>query len=134
MLPTNPTAEEVVAFYSNDKFATLAAGCSIVEGSCGHAVCEMKLTDVHLNAMGNVMGGAIFTLADFALAVASNIGEGPSVSVSNNIEFMSAAKGEKLIAVAEMDKSGRRLGFYTVEVTDDTGRKVAKMTAVCARV
>ena len=134
MFSENPTVEELEAFFTGDKFATQAAGCRIVEGRRGHAVCEMELVrDVHYNAMGGVMGGAIFTLADFALAIACNIGEEPTVSVSNTIEFMNAAKGSKLIATCDADKSGRRLGFYTVDITDDTGRAVAKMCATCAR-
>ena len=134
MFDDNPSLSEVEAFFRDDKFATQAAGCRIVEGRRGHAVCEMDLVrDVHYNAMGGVMGGAIFTLADFALAIACNIGEEPTVSVSNTIEFMNAVKGTKLIATCDADKSGRRLGFYTVDISDDTGRKVARMCAICAR-
>ena len=79
------------------------------------------------------MGGAIFTLADFALAVACNMGENPTVAVSNTIEFFSVAKGGRLIATADADKSGRSMGFYTVDVADDLGTKVARMTATCFR-
>ena len=79
------------------------------------------------------MGGAIFTLADFALAIACNMGEQPTVAVSNAIEFINAPKGCKLIATCEVDKSGRSLGFYTVTVEDDLGVLVAKMTATCFR-
>lgn len=53
--------------------------------------------------------------------------------MSNTIEYFSATKGEKLIATCDVDKSGRRLGFYTIEITDDTGRRIAKMCATCAR-
>ena len=133
MLPENPTLQQIQAYFANDKFATQAAGCTIVEGSHGHAVCEMVLDDKHRNAQGGVMGGAIFTLADFCLAVACNIDEQPTVSVSNAIEFLSGVKGSKLIATCDADKSGRKLGFYTVDVADDTGRKVARMTATCFR-
>lgn len=133
MLPENPTLEQVADYFAGDRFATKAAGCRVMEASRGHSVCEMELADIHRNATGNVMGGAIFTLADFALAIASNVGEAPSVSVSNTIEYFSATKGTRLIATCEADKSGRRLGFYTVEITDDTGRRIAKMTATCAR-
>ena len=133
MLPENPTLQQIQAYFANYKFATQAAGCTIVEGSRGHAVCEMVLDDKHRNAQGGVMGGAIFTLADFCLAVACNIDEQPTVSVSNAIEFLSGAKGSKLIATCDADKSGRKLGFYTVDVADDTGRKVARMTATCFR-
>ena len=133
MLPENPALQQIQAYFANDKFATQAAGCTIVEGSRGHAVCEMVLDDKHRNAQGGVMGGAIFTLADFCLAVACNIDEQPTVSVSSTIEFLSGAKGSKLIATCDADKSGRKLGFYTIDVADDTGRKVARMTATCFR-
>ena len=132
-LPEHPTLAEINELFANDKFATQAAGCRVLEGSRGHAVCEMELTPIHYNAAGGVMGGAIFTLADFCLAIACNIGEAPTVSVSNTIEFLSGAKGTKLIATCNVDKSGRKLGFYTVDVADDTGRGVARMTATCYR-
>ncbi|WP_165045951.1 PaaI family thioesterase [Adlercreutzia sp. ZJ138] len=133
MLSEDMTVEQISEYFSGDKFATQAAGCRVVEGSRGHAICEMELAPVHYNAQGGVMGGAIFTLADFALAIACNIGEEPTVSVSNTIEFMSACKGTKLIAECSVDKSGRKLGFYTVDVRDDTGRAVARMSATCFR-
>ena len=104
-----------------------------IEAAKGHAVCEMPLDRIHYNAQGGVMGEAIFTLADFCLAIACNVNEQPTVSVSNTIEFLSAAKGDKLIAECNVDKSGRKLGFYTVDVSDNTGRKVARMTATCYR-
>ena len=125
--------EEIQAFFSHDLFATQACGCCIVEASHGHAVTELDIAPVHRNAMGAVMGGAIFTLADYALAVACNMGEEPTVSVSNTIEFMSGVRGEHLTATCNADKSGRNLGFYTVDVTDEVGTHVARMTATCFR-
>ena len=132
-LPENPSVEEIREVFANDRFATHAAGCRVVEGRRGHAVCEMELTGLHRNAAGGVMGGAIFTLADFALAIACNLGEEPTVSISNTIEFLVGAKGSKLIATCDVDRSGWRVGFYTVDVVDDTGRHVARMVATCAR-
>ena len=73
------------------------------------------------------------TLADFALAIASNTGENSSVSVSSTIEYLSASKGVRLIATCNADKSGRRLGFYTTDITDDTGRRIAKVAATVFR-
>ncbi len=133
MLPEHPTIDQVRAYFADDKFATQAAGCRIAEAARGRAVCTMELAPVHYNAAGGVMGGALFTLADFALAVACNVDEPPTVSVSNTIEFLSSAKGTRLTATATCDKSGRSLGFYTVDVTDDTGRHIARMTATCKR-
>lgn len=134
MLPENPTLEQIREFFKGDRFATDAAGCIILEGSEGHALVEMPLDrERHYNAAGGVMGGAIFTLADYALAIACNINQSPTVSISNTIEFFSATKGDKLIAECTTDKSGRRVGFYTVTVKDNTDRLVAKMVATCAR-
>lgn len=133
MLPDHPTRDEIEAVFANDRFATEAAGCRVVEGARGRAVCEMVLEDVHKNAMDNVMGGAIFTLADFALAICCNIGEEPTVSVDSSISFFRSTKGAKLTATAICDKPGRHLGFYTVLVEDDLGKAIAKMTATCYR-
>lgn len=127
-----PTLEELNDFFGRDRFAA-SIGCRIVEGSVGHGVAELDIQDHHRNALGNVMGGAIFTLADFALALASNIGENPSVSVSSAIDYLSASKGTRLIATCNADKSGRRLGFYTTDVTDDTGRRIARVTTTVFR-
>lgn len=132
-LGEDATLDEVREAFANDHFATDACGCRVVEASRGHAVCEFDIEERHRNGLGGVMGGAIFTVADFALAIACNVGENPTVSISNSIEFLSAAKGSKLVATCDADKSGRSLGFYTVDVSDDLGRHVARMTATCYR-
>ncbi len=129
MIDENCPIEEVRELFAGDRFATEACGCRVIEAERGHAVCEFDITDIHLNAMGNVMGGAIFTLADFALAIACNIGEEPTMGVSNSIQYFNVTRGSKLIATCSADKSGRSLAFYTVDITDDLGTPIAKMTA-----
>lgn len=81
MMDPNISLEEAREFFKNDHFATEACGCRVVEAGPGHAVCEFDIEEKHLNGFGGVMGGAIFTLADFAVAIASNIGEEPSACV-----------------------------------------------------
>lgn len=115
--------------YKNDRFAT-SAGCKIIEADNDKVICEMPICDDLLNAYGAVMGGAIFTLADFAFAVASNLSGVPSVAIESNIRFYATTKGTKLIAKCTTDKEGRNLGHYTVEVKDDLGKKIAGYTAV----
>jgi acyl-CoA thioesterase len=132
MIDENLPIDGVRAIFENDRFATMA-GCRIVEASKHHAVCEMPLSELHLNAQGGIMGGAIFTLADFALAVAVNVGQPDTVAVENAIRYLSAPKGSKLIATARVDKAGRSLAFVTVTVADDTGRDVAIMTSTSFR-
>jgi len=63
--------DEVRKMFQNDRFATENYAV-IDEIGNGYAKCSMQINDRHRNAMGTVMGGASFTLADFAFAVASN--------------------------------------------------------------
>ncbi len=121
--------KEIQELYKNDRFAT-NAGCRIVEANSDRVVCEMEISEALLNAHGAVMGGAIFTLADFAFAIASNLGGVPSVAIESNIRFYAATKGTKLIATCKTDRDGRNLGHYTVEITDDLGKKIAGHSAV----
>ena len=121
--------KELQESFKNDKFAT-NAGCTIIEADNEKVICEMPITDGILNALGGVMGGAIFTLADFAFAVASNLNGIPSVAIESNIRFYSSSKGTKLIATCTTDKDGRNFGHYTVKVTDDLGKTIAGYTAI----
>ncbi len=123
------TLEDIRRKYEADRFATEAAGVTIVSAEPGRAVCEMALRPVHRNALGNVQGGAIFTLADFAFAVASNAySEYVSVSLQHDITFLRASRGSVLRAEASSVRDGRHMNFYRVEVTDDCGALIAVMT------
>ena len=132
MVTENDSLETIREHFTHDRYATRAQ-CSIIEGRAGYAVCEMPITPDHLNANGTVMGGAMFTLADFAMAVAANLDEKPTVAINCNIRFFSPAKGTKLIATCKADKAGRRVGFYTVDIKDDLGTYVAQFNATAHR-
>ena len=75
------------------------------------------------------MGGAIFTLADFAFAVAANAcSDCVTVTQQVSVEFLAASRGSSLIAEARCMRQGRSSCFYTVEVRDELGTKVAYLT------
>lgn len=122
------TIEEVRDYFKNDRFAT-KNGAVIEAVSDGYARCVMELCDYHRNALGAVMGGAIFTLADFTFAVASNWNKEPHVSLTSQITYLSRAKGNKLIAEAKRIKEGRTTCYYLIEITDELGTQVAHVTA-----
>ena len=126
--------EEVQAIFVDDRFACGLCGCEVLEVAYGRVVCAFDITDEHLNLSDRVMGGAIFTLADFCLGIVANYNQPASVSTSCHIEFLAASSGKRLIATANCDKDGRTLGFYTVVVTDDQGTDIALMQAVCTRI
>ena len=118
------TIEEVRKIFEGDRFAT-QNGAIIEEIGDHRATCSLVLTDLHRNAMGAVMGGAYFMLADFAFAVAANWEKMSCVSLHSDISFLSSAKGEKLIAKAVCLKDGRSTACYRVDVTDDLGNLTA---------
>ncbi len=119
--------EQVREFFANDRFAT-ENGAVIDEIGDNYAKVSMELTARHRNAMGALMGGATFTLADFAFAVACNHKEVSAVSLSTNITFLSPSRGKKLIAEAHCVKDGRSTCYYKVSVYDDIGTMVADVT------
>jgi len=120
--------EEARAYFTQDRFAT-ENGAVIREIGEGYAVCSLELTERHRNALGNVMGGAVFMLGDFAFAVASNYGKRPTVSTTTQITFLRPAKGNSLLARAEKIREGRSSVYYEVSVWDEPGNLVARLTA-----
>jgi len=122
------TLEEVKKIFEGDRFAT-ENGAVIEEIGDHSAVCSLVITDLHRNAMGAVMGGTYFMLADFAFAVAANWEKMGCVSLRSDISFLGAAKGEKLIAKAVCVKEGKTTACYRIDVTDELGNLAAMVTA-----
>lgn len=117
--------EEAREFFYKDKFA-VNTGIVLDEITEDVAVCSLELTDEHRNAYGGVMGGVIFTLADFAFAVLSNQIHQLTVAQQVDIHYLSTPKGDKLFAKATCRKSGRTSSIINVDISDDTGRDVAQ--------
>lgn len=117
--------EEAREYFSNDRFAT-ENGMAIDELDAEHSVCSMTLSARHRNAYGGVMGGAIFTLADFAFATLTNDRERITVAQQVSVNYLSAPKGERLVAKARWRKDGRTSCVVVVDVSDDAGRDIAQ--------
>ena len=117
--------EEARRYFSDDRFAT-GNGMTLDEIDAEHSLCSMPLSDGCRNAYGGVMGGAIFTLADFAFAALTNDRERVTVAQQVSISYLSAPKGERLFARAVYRKDGRSSCVVNVDVTDDAGRDVAQ--------
>ena len=117
--------EEARAYFEGDRFA-MESGIVLEAIGEGSSVCSMALTQRHRNANGGVMGGAIFTLADFAFAVAVNNVHRPTVAQQVSISYLNAPRGSRLTATAHCRKDGRNTCVYIVDVSDDTGRDIAQ--------
>ena len=123
------TLEEIRAFLQEDHFALEGCGITIDSIGDGTAECTMPLQKRHLNANHVAQGGAIFTLADFCFAAASNAHE-ERVTVSQNadIHFLRPGTGSCLHAKATRIAQGRSTCLYCVDVTDEKGGLVALVT------
>ena len=121
--------EEAREFFKDDKFAT-NSGVYLEELSEDYCICSLELNENHKNAVGGVMGGVMFTLADFSFAVLSNHLHKPTVAQQVSVNYLSAPKGEKLIAKAVCKKNGRSSSIINVDVVDDTGRDIIQFIGV----
>jgi len=115
---------EIRQFFENDRYAT-ENGMVIDSVGDKTAVCSLTIDKRHMNAVGNVMGGVYFTLADFTFAVATNHDEPGIVSLSSTITFNAIAKGEKIICEAKQIKWGRTTCVYEMSLTDENGNLLA---------
>jgi acyl-CoA thioesterase len=93
----------------------------------------MTLHPHHLNGIGTAQGGAIFTLADFAFAAASNSHGTVAVAVNASITFMKAATTGTLWAEARELAKNFKIGTYSVEIKDDQGDLVAHFQGLAYR-
>lgn len=119
-------------FMKQDRYA-VHSNIELVSASPGQAVAKMPVGSHHLNGLGMVMGGAIFTLADFAFAAACNSHGTVAVAINVNISFIKAAKSGTLWAQAREISKNHKLGTYTVEVKDDAGEIIALFQGMAYR-
>jgi len=117
--------QELKQFFSTeDKFAR-HAGIVLVDAGPGWAKASMRIEPFHLNGAKTVHGGAIFTLADFAFAVASNSHGNLAMGINTSVSFVKAGLKGTLFAEALEQVKGPKLASYSVTVTDDSGDIVA---------
>lgn len=119
-------------FFAGDRFAALT-GIEIVEVGKGYCKTRLVIEDKHLNAANVIQGGAIFTLADLALAVASNSHGQLALAINVNISFLSSKSTGTLYATATEVAEPKRLGAYDVLVTDEEGQIIARFNGMVYR-
>ena len=118
--------EEARAFFANDKYATEATGIVIEAVGEHYAKCSLKLDSRHLNAVGHVMGGVVYTMADLTFAISTNFrAERPTVTNVAQVSYMEAPAGDTLFSESRLLRDGRHICFYEIRVWDNTGKNIA---------
>lgn len=117
----------------NDRFAA-NSGCILKEIREGYARAELVVTPEHLNAGGVCQGGALFTLADIALAAVMNSHTGLTFGIENNIMFLHSAKvGDTLIAEATEVYNHHKIPYVDVRITNQRGELCCVVTGLAYR-
>ena len=114
----------IAELFGRDNFAR-ESGMSITEVRPGYGRTEMTVEPRHLNAVGTLQGGALFTLADLAFAVACNSHGVLAVSCHADMTYFRAVTSGKLIAVAEEISRTHKLSTCVVRVMREDQELVA---------
>lgn len=115
---------DVRTLLSQDSFAA-HTGITLDHVEPGLARASMRIGPSHLNGVGTVQGGAIFTLADFTFAAAANSGDRIAVALDVSISFLKAVTAGVLTAEARQEAVSTRVSTCLVRVTDEAGALVA---------
>lgn len=124
--------DAIKEFSENDRFAK-QIGIELVEVSKGRAKAKMKITDIHLNAVNTVHGGAIFSLADYAFAIAANTHGNISVALNVNISFLKAVSEGTLFAEAEEVSINPKIATYNIRVLNEHNELIATFQGMAYR-
>lgn len=122
MADMTPAAHDMLA---GDRASTWL-GIEVKHASPGSAVAELVVADHHCNGLGVCHGGFIFTLADTAMAFASNAGDNRAFATNAEVDFVEAARvGDVLTATATQIVTRGKTGISDVAVLNQTNTTIA---------
>lgn len=113
--------ERQLARMRADRFVCDLIGIRLTEVGPGWARAELDLTELHLNGVGIVQGGVLFTLADYAFAAACNY-EQEVVGIETSVSYIKAVKSGRIRAEAKEVTRTRKFAICEVQVFDDADR------------
>jgi acyl-CoA thioesterase len=117
--------ERVREHFDKDHFATDTAGIELTDLAPGKAVARMDLGPQHHNSIGTVHGGAVFTLADYAFAAATNASGRIAVAIDAHISFCKAAAEGVITATAQVLSESYKISTCEVRVTNEADELLA---------
>ncbi len=121
-----PTPSELAAAIAQQDQASQTLGIDITEVSADSATATMTVTPAMMNGLGGCHGGVIFTLADAAMAYASNCANDAAVATNATVDFLAGASvGMVLSARCTTSATERKARVHEVVVTADDGTVIA---------
>lgn len=121
-----PMATRVIdAMFNNDPFSQWMGMERVHEGP-GQCILRLTVRPEMLNGFAIAHGGITYSLADSALAFASNAHGIQAVSIETSISHTRPVKkGDVLTATASEKNLTSKIGIYEVTVTNQHGQTVA---------
>ena len=111
--------------YENDTFSKWL-GIKRIEDGAGKSVLQMTVRKEMLNGFDIVHGGITYSLADSALAFASNGHGRKAVSVETSISHTQTCKeGDVLTTHTEEMSLSKKIGVYQITITNQHNKTVA---------
>ncbi len=108
---------EIVETMMKNDFFSQWLGITILEQKTGSCKLSLTVKKEMLNGFGIAHGGITYSLADSALAFASNSKGPKSVSIETSIShILSLKEGDEIIAEAFCETETNKLGHYQVKV------------------
>lgn len=111
----------------NDHFSKWL-GMEVLETGEGISKLKMTVKSEMLNGFGIAHGGITYSLADSALAFASNSHGIKSVSVETSISHLAPLhEGDVIIAIAKEENRSNKIGVYTIKVYKENNLEVVAL-------
>jgi len=121
-----PLATRVIDRMMEKDWFSQWLGIERVEEGAGHCTLRMRVRREMLNGFGIAHGGISYSLADSALAFASNSHGRHAVSIETSISHVQPVRaGDVLTARAIEEHLSNKIGVYRVVVTNQDGQQVA---------
>ena len=121
----NQSEKIVDTMYQNDAFSQWL-GIEVVEVKDGYCKLNMTVRKEMLNGFHIAHGGIAYSLADSALAFASNSHGRKSLSVETSISHtVSVKEGDVLTAITEELSLSDKIGVYLITITNQDNQEVA---------
>ena len=118
----------------SDKFAELI-GIRVDKNENGEAVLSLEIKEHHLNGVDTAQGGCIFTLADYAFALASNSDRRISVALNLSTHFINPARLGDVLTTWVREISRRRvISIYEITVLNQDEKVIATFTATAYKI
>jgi len=122
--------DQIVHLMLRNDFFSQWLGIRLLEVRPGFCCLFMQVRKEMLNGFGIAHGGITYSLADSALAFASNAGGKKSLSIETSIHHLEKVKeNDELKAIASLEFESEKFGHYSIRIFSSDSQGKEKIVA-----